>query len=315
MRDLFFQSLSSVSSSRDSLFHRIRENFRQAFAPERIFPSSANGAPLHLPRWSGSPRSGRAQSASLLTHAIIITALALLTLPARHFKTPALPPGVKIPGKVFTPAELWSSRMGQYPSGGRASGGGRTPIPATSGSLVPVSSIQILRPSLPPQHESIVPMPPTILDPAAPPVLTPVNKIGLPWMSEETNSPGPGDSNTVGNSNGKTMGDGPVDGPGGLGSSLSSYRPGTTLPICVYCPNPQYSDEARQAKVQGKVTLRVLVGADGRPSQARIIQGIGLGLDDRAAQSVRTWKFVPAHDAARRAVATWITIEVVFRLI
>jgi len=158
-------------------------------------------------------------------------------------------------------------------------------------------------------------MPPTILDPAAPPVLTPVNKIGLPWMSEETNSPGPGDSNTVGNSNGKTMGDGPVDGPGGLGSSLSSYRPGTTLPICVYCPNPLYSDEARQAKVQGKVTLRVLVGADGRPSQVRIIQGIGLGLDDRAAQSVRTWKFVPAHDAARRAVATWITIEVVFRLI
>src|SRR5207248_8734798 len=92
----------------------------QALAPERIFPSSANGARLHLPRWSGSPRSGRAQSASLLTHAIIITALALLTLPARHFKTPALPPGVKSPGKVFTPAELWSSRMGQYPSGGRS---------------------------------------------------------------------------------------------------------------------------------------------------------------------------------------------------
>ena len=38
-----------MSSSQDSLFHRIRDNFRQLFAPVRIFPSSANGAPLHLP--------------------------------------------------------------------------------------------------------------------------------------------------------------------------------------------------------------------------------------------------------------------------
>jgi len=40
-----------------------------------------------------------------------------------------------------------------------------------------------------------------------------------------------------------------------------------------------------------------------------------LGLDERARESVRAWKFIPAHDAARRALASWVTIEVVFRLI
>jgi TonB family protein len=86
------------------------------------------------------------------------------------------------------------------------------------------------------------------------------------------------------------------------------------LPRCGYCPDPQYTDEAREAKLQGTVTLQVLVGADGRASQIRIARGIGLGLDDRAVQSVRGWKFIPARDAARRAVPAWVTVEAVFRL-
>ena len=106
-------------------------------------------------------------------------------------------------------------------------------------------------------------------------------------------------------------------GPGaGQGDSYNGpYANAVTLPACVYCPDPQYTDETREAKVQGRVTLRVLVGADGRASQIQIAQGIGMGLDDRAVQSVRSWRFTPAHDGARRAVPAWITIEIIFRLI
>ncbi|HEV2728868.1 MAG TPA: energy transducer TonB, partial [Terriglobales bacterium] len=293
---------------------RIRENFHQAFAPVRMFPTSANGAPLHSLHWERSPRLTRAQSVSLVTHAAIIGTLLLLAVPARQIAILA-PPGVKIPPQTPTPRDLWTAMMGRSPSDGRGSGGGKTPIPATTGNLVPVSSIQIVRPSLPPKRESIVPIPPTILDPAAPPALSSVNKIGLPWMSDDTNSPGPGDSHTIGNSNGRTMGDGPVDGPGGEGDSSSAYRPGVKLPTCVYCPDPQFTDEAREAKLQGRVTLRVLVGADGRASQIQVVQGIGMGLDDHAVQSVRSWKFTPAQDVTRHAVPSWITIEIIFRLI
>lgn len=205
--------------------------------------------------------------------------------------------------------------MRHAPSEGTGSGGGRTPIPATSGNLVPSSSIQIVRPLLPPKRDSILAVPPTILDLASPPILNSINKIGLPWMAEDTNSPGPGDSNTIGNSNGKTMGDGPFDGPGGMGEVSNRYQAGLTRPVCVYCPDPQYTDEARKAKAQGTVTLKVLVGADGRASQVRFVSGIGLGLDERALETVRGWKFTPAKDAAHHPVPTWITIEVIFRLI
>jgi protein TonB len=225
------------------------------------------------------------------------------------------PPKIKIQGVLSAPKDLLDSLFGHEPSPGTGSGGNRNPIPATNGNLVPVSSIQIVRPSLPPKRDSVMPVPPTILDPTAPAVLTGVDKIGLPWMPDDTSSPGPGDSNTIGSGPGKTMGDGSKDGPGGEGDSSLRYQAGVTLPRCVYCPDPQYTDEAREAKMQGKVTLRVLVGADGRAAQVKITQGIGMGLDDRAVQAVRGWKFAPARDAARRNVPAWVTIEVVFRLI
>ena len=315
MRDPFCRPFASLSSSRDSLLQRIRENFRQAFAPVRIFPSSANGAPLHALLWGRSARSNRAHSVSLLTHAVVIAALLMAAVHPSSGDPNRIPSGPKVPGILPAPRDLLDVLRSLHPSDGRGSGGGRTPIPTTTGNFVPVSSIQIVRPSLPPKRESILPVPPTILDPAAPPMLTSVNKIGLPWMREDTNSSGPGDSNTIGNSGGKTMGNGPIDGPGGESDSRFAYRPGVTLPTCVYCPDPQYTDEAREAKLQGKVTLRVLVGADGRASQIQVVQGIGMGLDDRAVQSVRAWKFTPAHDGTRRVVPAWVTVEIIFRLI
>ena len=86
------------------------------------------------------------------------------------------------------------------------------------------------------------------------------------------------------------------------------------MPTCVICPYPIYTDEARHVKVQGTVTLRVLVGTDGRAAQIRVVSGVGYGLEERAEQTVRGWKFKPAIDAARRPVPAWVTIEAVYRL-
>ena len=314
MRDSFVRSLLSSVSSRDNLIQRIHENFRDALTPGKWKMTSANGAPLHVLRFDSSAGASRAHGVSFLTHAAIILALALIA--THSFKPASLKEkgGTKILRGLMFPSRLFAPSPGRAPDPGSGSGGARVPIPTTAGNLVPTASIQIVRPSLPPKQEVNMPVPPTIFDAAAAPVLTPVNKIGLPWMKDDTNSPGLGNSDTIGSRDGKTMGDGSRDGPGGLGESQSRYRSGDTLPSCAYCPDPQYTDEAREAKLQGKVTLRVLVGAEGRASQIRIVQGIGLGLDERAEQAIRGWKFVPAHDGARHAVPAWVTVEAVFRL-
>ena len=313
MRDPLSREFSSLQAAQDSWLQRVRDNFHQLLTPARILPSSAIGAPIHVLKLELSRRRNRAQSVSFLAHAAIIAALVLL---AAH------PPGGSpnnFPGErpAFQPIPLPRTFLDRlrsnHPSDGRGAGGGENQIPATRGNLVPISSIQIVRPSIPPKREVPLPAPPTILDPKASLVLSPTDHIGLPWMKDFTESPGPGKGHTIGNSDGETMGDS-TNGSGGRGESELPYHPGTTMPSCAYCPDPQYTDEAREAKLQGKVTLQVLVGADGRAWQIRVVQGIGLGLDERAAQAIRGWKFVPARDATHRDVPAWVTIEAVFRL-
>jgi len=160
----------------------------------------------------------------------------------------------------------------------------------------------------------MLPVPVSVFDSNAPQFPTPVTNLGLPWTKSDSDSAGPGKKHGFGSGTDGGMGD--DKGPGaGQGEAYDGpYANVVSPPRCAYCPDPQYTDEARQAKLQGTVTLQVLVGADGRASQIRIVKGIGLGLDERAWQSIRGWKFVPACDAAHRAVPAWITVEAVFRL-
>jgi len=314
MRDPLSRDFSALRLAQDSWIRRVRDNFHQLLTPARIFPTSANGAPIHLLVQGRSARSGQAHTVSVLTHAVIIASLALVVIHPPGKKPNAWPPNDKIPSVLPIPRDLLETLRGHNPNGGTSSGMGHDLLPPTQGNPPPRSSIQLVKPMIPQNQHPETPIPPTILDASGPRILAPVANIGLPWMVNRNTSSGRGKGNTIGEGpNDESMGNIPGSGVG-IGGPPGPYRPGGTGPTCAYCPDPQYTDEAREAKLQGKVTLQVLVGADGRAAQIRIVQGIGLGLDERAAQAIRGWKFVPAQDAAHHAVADWITVEAVFRL-
>jgi TonB family protein len=314
MPDFLFGSFPNPNSNRNSWFERVRENLAQLFVPEGLSATSANGAPLHLLKTEKSPRARRAQSASLVIHAAIITAFVLLAMYPRIPERRYIAAETGLFQSLPFPAALLAARHGAHPSDGSGSGAGQTSIPATSGNLPAISSVQLVRPTLPDKQEHALPIPPTILDLATPPLLTAVDHMGLPWMKDDTRSPGTGLGHTLGDTGGKTVGDG-GEGPAGIGDATNAiYAPGVTMPTCIYCPDPRYTDEAREAKLQGSVTLQVLVGADGRAAQIRVVRGLGMGLDDRAVQIVQGWRFAPARDGSRHAIASWVTVEAVYRL-
>jgi TonB family protein len=77
---------------------------------------------------------------------------------------------------------------------------------------------------------------------------------------------------------------------------------------------PEYSEEARKARLQGTVLLRIEVDAHGLPQNIAVRQALGLGLDDRAIDAVKKWRFRPGKVNGKPA-AVVAFVEVNFRLL
>ncbi len=135
-----------------------------------------------------------------------------------------------------------------------------------------------------------------------------------------TNSDGQGCCSGMGSRKGSGIGDGDGKGggngpDGGIGnSSIGPPGHGVRAPTCAFCPRPEYSDQARQSRFQGLVELNVVVQADGRAGRIELVSGPGLGLDEKAIEAVRGWRFNPAIGPNGKALPVAIQIEVQFQL-
>lgn len=88
---------------------------------------------------------------------------------------------------------------------------------------------------------------------------------------------------------------------------------GITAPKAIYDPEPEYSEEARRVKHQGVVILSVVVDQQGRARDIRVARSLGMGLDEKAMDAVKIWKFSPGMKDGI-PVAVRVNIEVSFRL-
>ena len=88
---------------------------------------------------------------------------------------------------------------------------------------------------------------------------------------------------------------------------------GVTAPHPVYTPSPEYSDQARKSKYQGTVVLWMVIGSDGCPRDIKVARSLGMGLDEKAIEAVRAWRFEPARKYGQ-PVAVQINVETSFRL-
>lgn len=78
-------------------------------------------------------------------------------------------------------------------------------------------------------------------------------------------------------------------------------------------PPPSYTKEARRNGVQGIVSLKLLMSADGKISRIRVVKGLPGGLTENAIRAACKIKFRPATKDGN-AVAQWVVAEYVFRL-
>ena len=107
--------------------------------------------------------------------------------------------------------------------------------------------------------------------------------------------------------------DGPAFGGVPDRERAGALDPSIQVPLLIFKKEPEYSEEARKAKYQGTVVLKVDVSVTGRATNIKVIRGLGLGLDEKAIEAVGQWRFRPAMKNGR-PVALQLQVAVDFRL-
>ena len=200
---------------------------------------------------------------------------------------------------------------------GGGGGGERSPTPASVGRLPKFARQQFTPPSAvrPPARPLLVMEPTLIAKVEMHMAQMDLLVLGDPFGRAARLSSGPGSGGGIGDGEnggvGGNRGPGSHDGGGfdGMGSAGS-----LTAPRVLYKVDPEFSEEARKAKYQGTVLLTIEVGEDGKPHELKVLQGLGLGLDEKAIEAVSRWRFRPAlrNGHPVRAAAT---VQVNFRLL
>ena len=242
----------------------------------------------------------RSQMISVSLHVAVL--LALMLLPSLiHTPLPLseLPAAITlVPRKL-----LWRAQ--------EAGGGAQQPAPATLGKV----EVLTRRPLLPPITRPLDRTPKLIVESAiSMEVAMPqINAIGDPLATVKGppslgRGSGPGG---IGDGTGPGIGD--QSGPG-LGSNFAERWRGVTAPVVIHRVEPDYPDEARKARFQGSVLVYVEVDEQGRIRSVRVEKPVGLGLDEKAIEAVKQWRFRPATRDGR-PVAVPARIDVSFHLL
>ena len=273
--------------------------------------------------WSKDEKFGTSQIIAFAAHGLALFALFVVPLWTSGLTSNA---STTMQQLEVVPLDI-SPYIAKLPAGADKAGGGggggdRSPLPPTKGRAPRFSYTQFT----PPEATIKNPNPKLAMDPTllGPPDLKvpnpPLSNFGDPLAAVVNYSGGPGGGGGIGTGEGGGIGSGsggglgPGEGGGTGGGMFRAGVNGVGSPVCIYCPQPEYSDEARKAKYMGTVLLDVVVTTDGRVLDPRVLKGPGLGLEEKAVAAVRTWKMRPALGPNGKPVNCRVQIEVTFHL-
>ncbi len=211
------------------------------------------------------------------------------------------------------------------PGGGGGGGGRRQAAPPPKalreGHRTMSSPVPLREPPRPIAPASPEPKPAPLKAEPLPVLIAPIvsapadrrDRIGVAEQTVAQNdSHGSGAGGGAGTANGTGIGagDGPGVGPGsGGGTGGGPFRPGSGIepPRLLREVKPDYTEEARQRNLVGDVVLEIVVRRDGAVGDVTILQRLGSGLDERAVEAVRQWRFSPAR---RQGAPVDVIVEV-----
>jgi protein TonB len=310
-----FGGLDSVIE--EPIWKTLFNSVQDALFPKKLPPLQLTSAPVAVRDPLAVKRSPASSALAFIIHALVLSLILLFALDKWHERqvqkkmvatavdvTPYIPP---MPMKASM--------------GGGGGGGNHEVVEASKGKLPKMVKQQVAPPQILKIDHPKLAVSPQIQMPQQ--IKLPDNpnmpNIGVPQSPQVAlASQGSGSGSGFGSGGGGGIGSGSGGGVGpgsGGGYGGGVYHPGggVSNPVLVYAPDPEFSDEARRAKYQGVCVVGLIVDAQGNPQRVRVVRPLGMGLDEKAVEAVRQYKFKPAVYQGH-PVPVEINIEVNFRI-
>jgi TonB family protein len=291
------------------------ESIRDVFFPQKLPPLELTSKPIDVPDRMAVKTNPWAVGISSAVNLSIAAVLLFLV-------------GKAVVEKIKAPTNLTSIEVSEWKgpqrkdmAGGGGGGGDRSIIDASKGKLPKLDD----QPKVPPMVQTFD-KPKIAVEPA----INVQKDIQLPdnpdmptlGMKNGVNvvlSNGTGSGGGMGSGSGGGLGSGTGNGfgPGYGGNTGGGYYRvggGISAPVPLNSVEAEFSDEARRAKYQGVCLIQMIVDAQGVPQNPRVVRPLGMGLDEKALEAVRKYRFKPAMKDGKTPVPVMITVEVNFRL-
>jgi len=305
----------------ESLWKSLVQNINDFFFPKKEAPLVLTSKPIPVKDiWGFYDYKKNGALFSTAVHVLAVILIIGGTILGRRVVQQITKPAEVV--TLIAPDDIPPLPPSKTQAGGGGGGGDGDKFQASKGRLPKLAMEQITPPMVVVRndHPKLAVEPTVVIPPEVHLAMNNMPNLGDPMShlpsGPPSNGTGSGGGIGSGNGGGVGSGEGPGVGPGhggGIGGGAFKVGGGVSAPKAIYAPDPEYSEEARKAKYQGTCVLWLVVGPDGRARDIRVARTLGLGLDEKAMEAVKTWKFEPAMKDGK-PVAVQINVEVTFRL-
>jgi len=303
----------------EPLWKSLFQNLDEFFFPKKLPPLVLTSKPEPVRDiWGFYNYKKNGALGSTVLHVLAVAAIVGFTILGRSMVQKITKPAETV--ELIAPGDIPPLPPSKTVAGGGGGGGDRDKFQAPKGKLPKFAMEQVTPPAVVVRNEAPkLVAEPTVVVPPQIKLASNMPNLGDPMSSipaPPSNGTGFGGGIGSGSGGGVGSGEGPGVGPGkggGIGGGVFRVGGGVSAPRILSDPEPEYSEEARKAKYQGVCVLWLVVGPDGRPRDIKVARSLGLGLDEKAIEAVKNWKFEPAMKDGK-PVAVQINVEVNFHL-
>jgi protein TonB len=303
----------------EPLWKSLFRGLDEFFFPKKLPPLKLESKPVPVKDiWGFYNYKKNGALGSTAAHVVVI-ALIIGGTVLGHRMLPKIEAKPQSTTELIDPGD-YALKPAKTQAGGGGGGGDRDVLQASKGRLPKFSMQQITPPTavIRNPNPKLAVEPTVVVPPDIKVAMNNLPNLGDPKSSAIIPSNGTGSGSGIGSGDGGGVGSGtgPGVGPGeggGIGGGIFRPGRGVTPPRPIYSPEPEFSEEARKAKYQGTCTLMIVVDTDGRPTNLRVVSSLGMGLDEKALETVRTWRFEPGQKDGH-PVKVEMAVEVDFHL-